>query len=138
MFDGSDMRYHVHKDLNINFDEKGNNCGTVRSVQWLKGDKEPDPSKAKLEIRKFTVKEDGERALKGYVFSTEDGPHELVEGMIGAGYGRTKPVLRHLRKRDDFEEAVKTIDEDDDSSEGETFDMRDLLLRLSSEDNEEE
>ena len=135
----SDMRCEVFKDYNIPFDEKGNTFGVLRKVQWIKGDKEPDESKARIEIRKMCVNAEEVKALKGYSFSTEEGPSELVHGMIKVGFGDTKQILREVRKRDDFLQAAKTINEDsEDSSDGEMFDMRDLLLGLDSLGSEEE
>ena len=134
MFDES-MKCHIFKDYGITFDEKGSTWGTVRKVQWIKGDKEPDETKAKIEIRKFTQTSEGERMMKGYTFSTPEGPGELVIGLIDNGFGDTKEILRSVRKRDDFLEAAKTINEDNDENDsGETFDMRDLLLGYSEED----
>ena len=140
MFEKSDsLSYHIFKDYNITFDEKGATCGTVRKVQWVRPGREPEEEKAKIEIRHITVNETGEKALKGYAFSTPEGPSELVVGLIGAGFGDTKEILRAVRKRDDFLEAANTINEDnDESSEGETFDMRDLLMGIESEDMEED
>ena len=136
MFDES-MKCHIFKDYGITFDEKGSTWGTVRKVQWIKGDKEPDESKAKIEIRKFTQTSEGERMMKGYTFSTPEGPGELVIGLIDNGFGDTKEILRSVRKRDDFLEAAKTINEDEsENNNGETFDMRDLLLGLSEEEIE--
>jgi hypothetical protein len=133
-FDES-MRCHIFKDYGITFDEKGSTWGTVRKVQWLKGDKEPDETKAKIEIRKFTQTSEGERMMKGYTFSTPEGPGELVVGLINSGFGDTKEILRSVRKRKDFLDAAKTINEDgDENDSGETFDMRDLLLGYSEED----
>ena len=77
--------------------------------------------------------------MKGYTFSTPEGPGELVVGMIDAGFGDTKEILKKKRKREDFLEAAKHInDEESDNSSGETFDMRDLLLGYSKGDEEEE
>ncbi len=136
MFDES-MKCHIFKDYGITFDEKGSTWGTVRKVQWIKGDKEPDESKAKIEIRKFTQTSEGERMMKGYTFSTPEGPGELVIGLIDNGFGDTKEILRSVRRRDDFLEAAKTINEDkSENNNGETFDMRDLLLGLSEEEIE--
>lgn len=140
MNSGSNLTYHIFKDYNIPFDEKGSTCGTIRKIQWVKEGNEPDESHAKIEIRKvYFNTSDGERLGKGYSFSTLEGPGELVQGMISAGFGDTKNILKELRKREDFVEAVKSIDEDpDDDSDGETFDMRDLLLGgLDEEDMED-
>lgn len=132
------MSCKVFKDYGITFDEKGSTWGTVRKVQWIKDGKEPDESKAKIEIRKFTQTAEGERMMKGYTFSTEEGPGELITGLIGAGFGNTKDILKAVIKRDDFEESVKSLNSDpDDGDSGETFDMRDLLLGYKEEAEEE-
>lgn len=137
MFDNN-MRCHIFKDYGITFDEKGSTCGTVRKVQWVKDDKEPDESKAKIEIRKVYINSEGEKNGKGYTFSTPEGPGELVVGLIGAGFGDTKEILKAVRTREDFMEAATSINEDsDDNSEGEMFDMRDLLLGLEEDTDEE-
>ena len=137
MFD-SNLTYHIFKDYDIPFDEKGSTCGSVRKIQWVKEGAEPDELKAKVEIRKMYITSDGERMGKGYTFSTPEGPGELVTGLISAGFGETKSILKELRKRDDFRKAVETINEDpDDNSEnGEMFDMRDLLLGIDDEEEE--
>ena len=133
MFD-NEMQYHIFEDYNIPFDEKGTTCGTVRKVQWVKGGAEPDESKAKIEIRKVYTSGAEEKTGKGYTFSTPEGPGELIVGLIKAGFGKTKEIINSVRIREDFVEAVNTIDEDDDGGDdGEMFDMRDLLLSIAEE-----
>lgn len=139
MFANSQLSYHVFKDYNIPFDEKGATCGTVRRVQWVKGDAEPDENKSKLEIRHMIVNESGETAGKGYSFSTPEGPNELVIGLIKCGFGDTKEILRAVRQRDDIQEAIRFINEDDEDNDSDsTFDMRDLLLGINCSDDEME
>lgn len=134
MSDGFNSVYHVFKDYNIIFDEKGSTCGTVRKIQWVKDGNEPDEEKAKIEIRKVYVNQEDEKVGKGYTFSTPDGPNELIVGMIEAGFGNTKDILKAVRTRKDFLDSAKTInDEDGKDYDGETFDMRDLLLGLDDE-----
>lgn len=135
--DFSQMTCKVFKDYGITFDEKGSTWGSIRKVQWLTEGKEPDESKAKIEIRKFTQTTEGERMMKGYTFSTPEGPGELAIGLIQCGFGETKQILRTVRERDDFLEAAKTINDDDDNDNGETFDMRDLLLGMDNDLEEE-
>ena len=131
------MRYHIFKDYNIPFDEKGTTYGTVRKVQWVKEGNEPDEDKAKIEIRKVYTSGAEEKVGKGYTFSTPEGPGELVSGLIEAGFGETKNILKSVRKREDFADAVTNINNDeDDNSDGDMFDMRDLLL--AGIDNEED
>lgn len=138
MFDGN-LRYHVFEDYNIPFDEKGASCGTVRKVQWVKEGNEPDENKAKIEIRKMYINSEGEKNGKGYTFSTPDGPSELVVGLINAGFGETKEILKSVRKREDFIKAAETINDDNESSgNGELFDMRDLLLPKTDIEEEDE
>lgn len=132
----STMKYHVFKDFEIPFDEKGTTCGTVRLVQWVKEGNEPDQSKAKIELRKIYTSGAEEKPGKGYTFSTPEGPGELAIGLIKAGFGDTKEILKAARERDDFLEAAKTINDDPDAgSDGEMFDMRDLLLSESETDD---
>lgn len=128
---------HIFEDYDIPFDEKGTTYGTVRLVQWVKEGDEPNREKAKVEIRKVYTTGDGERNGKGYTFSTPEGPGELVCGLIEKGFGDTKDILKAVRKRDDFLEAAQTINDDSDSSDGEMFDMRDLLLAEECEDEDE-
>ena len=136
--DFSQMFYHVFKDFEIPFDEKGTTCGTVRLVQWCKNGEEPDKDKAKIEIRKVYTSGAEEKTGKGYTFSTPEGPGELAVGLIKAGFGETKDVLNAVRERDDFKEAVMNLNkDDDDDSDGEMFDMRDLLLSYDSDDLED-
>ena len=138
MFDNQ-FQYHVFKDYDIPFDEKGTTCGTVRKVQWIKGSGEPDESKAKIEIRKVYTSGAEEKTGKGYTFSTPEGPGELAIGLIKAGFGDTKEILRAVRSREDFLEAANNINNDeDDNTSGDIFDMRDLLLAEDEEDDDDE
>ena len=130
MFD-SNIKYHVFKDYNINIDETANGFVSVRLAQWLKGDKEPDESKAKYEIRKIIVNPDGEQPMKGVSLSSPKAVGDLAIGLLDAGFGDTRPVLLTLAKRPDFKATVENIDKDpDDEGSGELFDMRSLLLGI--------
>ena len=113
MYDNN-LRCHVFKDYNIPFDEKGTTVGSVRLVQWVKGDDEPNPDKAKLEIRKLYTGGAEEKVGKGYTFSTPEGPSELAEGLLKIGYGDTKKCLKTLATRDDFKDSVENINVDED------------------------
>jgi hypothetical protein len=121
--------------INNVFDEKGSSFLAIRKVQWCKEDAEPDESKAKLEIRRWTLEDGKEKALKGCTFLTEEGPHNLVKALIEEGYGHTGEVLKELKHRDDFRDAVEHLNDEEDFGEGEFFDMRSVLL---AEDGEEE
>ena len=121
-------------DLDVTFDELGSRFLALRKIQWVKKGEEPDESKAKIELRKWMVDKDGsERANKGFSFLTEEGPHELARVLVHEGFGRTKDILKEIRERDDFVESVKTLNEDEESTDGEYFDIRSLI----SEDDTE-
>lgn len=135
-----DSTYHIFRDYDVPFDEKGNQCGVIRKVQWVKNGEEPDESKAKIEIRKMIIKPDGSEAPgKGYTFMTPDGPNELTENLVKIGFGNTKELLRTMRFRKDFKDSIDNIDTNDEGPDsGEMFDMRDLLLSISNSSNEED
>lgn len=114
--------------LDVTFDELGSRFLALRKAQWVNKGDEPDESKAKLELRKYVVdKEGNERANKGFSFLTDEGPHELARVLIHEGYGHTKDILNELKTREDFLEAAKTLNENEDSTEGEYFDIRSLI-----------
>ena len=108
-------------------DEQGSQYIALRKTQWVNDDEEPDESKGKLELRKWTVK-DGKEFGKGFAFLTENGPHELTRVLVKRGFGKTKEILSELRKRDDFKDAVETLDKEEEIGDGEYFDMRSALL----------
>jgi hypothetical protein len=122
--------------LDVTFDEAGSRFLAMRKVQWIdkaKGE-EPDESKAKLELRKYIIdKEGNEKANKGFSFLTEDGPHELARVLVHEGYGKTKEILNELKVRSDFIDAAKTLNDNEDSTEGEYFDIRSLIADSDNE-----
>lgn len=121
------------------FDEKGSMLISMRRVQWVDPDEEPDREKSKLELRRYQITDKGERADKGFSFLTEEGPHELTKVLLHNGYGHTKDCLLELKQREDFKESVEHLyDEEELSSDGEMFDMRDMLLADEELEEEEE
>ena len=116
--------------LDAIFDERGSTFASMRLVQWCGEDEEPNRDKAKLELRKWRVTNDGtERADKGLTFLTENGPHELAKVLVHHGYGNTKDILLELKSREDFKDSVNHLfDSEELSSDGEYFDMRTALL----------
>lgn len=117
------------EDINAIFDEHGNTFLAMRRTQWLKEGETPDKDKSKIELRKWRVTAEGERADKGFSFLTEDGPNQLVNSLIDNGFGDTKEILLKLKERDNFKDSVEHLfDKEDLSSDGEYFDMRTMLL----------
>lgn len=123
-------------NLDAVFDEKGSTFITMRLTQWCKESEEPNREKAKLELRKYRVTPEGERADKGFSFLTDEGPHELAKVLVHEGYGHTKDILKELKTREDFKESVTHLFDEDESSDGEYFDMRDILLSDNDEEDE--
>jgi len=123
----------------VTFDERGSSFLAMRRIQWCKDGDEPDESKARLELRKWIVDKDGsELANKGFSFLTDDGPHELAKALVKEGFGKTGEILGELVKRDDFKDAVNNFGKDEeDGSDEDYFDMRQLLTNLDVVEDEE-
>ena len=110
----------VTMDILEGFDyiiEEGQNTTiNLRKISW-------NDKPHKLDLRKWTYNENGERAMKGVTLSDEGGD-ELSAVLVENGYGDTKRIIRAIKKRDDYEEASKLADapdndkyEDDGSEE---------------------
>lgn len=126
-------------EINEVIEEKGNQFTAIRKVQWVKEGEEPDKTRGKLEIRRWIVEKDGtEKANKGVVFMTDEGPHQLAQILVDNEYGKTKELMKSIIRREDFKDSVTNLFEDDnDSSDGNYFDMRDMLLSYSDNENED-
>ena len=53
--------------------------------------------------------------------------------MIDCGFGDTEEILKSVRKREDFLEAAKTINDETEDKDGDMCDMRDLMLGVDEE-----
>ena len=135
------MHPEVFKECDEVIDEKSNTFIALRLVQWCKNGSEPDKNLAKLELRKWRVKDGEEHADKGCSFLTPEGPGELTKALIKHGYGDTSDLLHQLSHRDDFKDAVEHFNDTEEDKErleepsGEVFDMRNFLL---SDDNQKD
>ena len=127
--DFGSIKYKIFGDDAI-FDEKGSTFLAMRKLAWYSdGDEEPTEADAKIDMRKWKAKEDGnDMPLKGFSFLTEEGPHCLAETLVENGYGKTPKVLKSLKKRDDFEDSVKHMYDEEDESGEDYFDARSELL----------
>ena len=95
----------IIKDDGINelIDEKGNMVLMLREVAWNGRD-------AHLELRKWIVDVDKEQPMKGVSFITPEGPNKLIEVLADKGFGDTEKLLKSLKGREDFDNAlIKTI-----------------------------
>lgn len=135
----SDICYKMFEDFNILFDEKAGSFGTVRLAQWYKKGAEPDISKAKYEIRKFSIDKDGSTEVpnKGVTISSKEAMDDLTDGLVDKNFGNTRNILKSVSKREDFKDTLENINKDpDDNSTGELFDMRSLLLNIDADEEE--
>lgn len=126
--DGS-FKYSI-RGINRIIEERGQQFLRLSQIAWNVADgEEVDPSKIKLDLRKFRTDSEGNEIMsKGVSFMTEEGPHELVHVMIEEGFGDTEKCIRLLKERKDFKSAANAAyGKHDDESEDETFDLRDLL-----------
>ena len=124
-----EFSYTIIDGVDKVFEEKGNQFGAVRKIQW--GDKGPY-----LEVRKWRNTPDGgEQATKGYTFMTDEGPGELAKTLIDMGYGETKDVLDILKERYDFRKSLNSVlgkddelfDEEAGTLEDDYFDPKEFL-----------
>lgn len=108
------------------FDEKANTFLAMRKVAWGNN---PDPEKAKLELRKWHMSADGkETPSKGFSFLTEDGPNILTHILLTAGFGRTETVIRSIKDREDFESSLNKVLGPDHTHYNEDIDMQTLYV----------
>ena len=135
----TELCYKVFKDFNILFDEKAGSFGSVRLAQWYKKGTDPDETKAKYEIRKFSIDKDGvtEIPSKGVSISSKEAMDDLTDGLVDKNFGNTRNILKSVSKRDDFKDTLDNINSDpDDNSDGELFDMRNLLMNIDVDEEE--
>ena len=124
----SEFKYSF-RGINRIIEEKGNTFLRLAVIAWVGEDEDVDPSKIKLDLRKYTTDAEGnEKMLKGVSFMTEQGPHDLVHVMVEEGFGNTEKILDTIKTRTDFSDAVKSsYGEKVSDSNDEVFDLRDIL-----------
>lgn len=115
--------------------ERKNQYIALKRGMWHATDREPDESRAKLEIRKWTVDADGKDiAGKGVTFFDEkENGDSLAELLVDRGFGHTRDLLESIKKRKDVKESVESIkngvseDEEEDSEDDFYENMNTLL-----------
>ena len=83
-------------------EEKNNMTLFLQEVGW-------NGNEAKLELRKWIVKEKDLTTHKGVSFMTIEGPTNLANALVKNGYGDTETILDHLKNREDFETALTKV-----------------------------
>lgn len=77
-------------------DGEGGTYLAIREVRWG-----PD-KQYKLDIRRYLMKDEEEKPLKGVSFSNKDTADQVAESLVDIGYGKTSILLEALQKRDDY------------------------------------
>ena len=82
----------------------GNSFIALRRLRWS------ESSPFRLDIRKWYTSSTGEEiAGKGVSFITQEGPDNLVNGLIEMGYGETQKVIDSIKDRPDFLPTIKRV-----------------------------
>lgn len=89
--------------INEIIDEKNNTVMMIREVAWGKN---IEKEEYHLEIRKWYVNTESEMPGKGFTFTTEKSPHNLVNTMVKLGFGETKKIIDGIKDRPDFEDSL--------------------------------
>ena len=122
-------KYTIHDHVDFTIEESQNFFTAFRKASW--GNSSPH-----YEIRRWKNMPDGsEQANKGVTFLTEEGPTELVNTLVGIGFGDTKIILDSLKEREDFRRCLNTVLGKDDPNydqqagtvEDQFFDPKELL-----------
>lgn len=137
------MEEKEHKEKNLTYtifhdygviDEKNNQYIAMRKLQWHPTDKDPDESKAKIEIRRWTVdteKSDGKDIPgKGVTFLSPQGPDNLADLLVKEGYGHTRDIVTSIKNRDDIHKVLDELKNGskDDDSDDEFFEEMSSIL----------
>ena len=110
------FEYTVNPELDRIVEEKGNTYISFRKITW---GPEIDEEKEKLDIRKYYTNADGEEVVgKGVSFLTDEGPHELTKILLEEGYGHSDDIAEAIKNRDDYNDIVEDITNNDNKSEG--------------------
>lgn len=86
----SEFKYKVDPDFDYTIDEKNNTFIALRKIIW------GDSDTAKLDIRKYYAREDGDTMSKGVSFLTDDGPNELTRVLLDTGYGNAREIANSI------------------------------------------
>ena len=89
-----DFNYNIKENgIDEIVDEQGNTIIKLSEISW-------NGRPHKLELRKWRITENGERADKGFSFLTKEGPDELAHALVKHGYGDTRTLVELLKERD--------------------------------------
>jgi len=124
------MAWNSEKEISMEIEEgfdfileEGQNTSiNLRKISW-------NGRPSKLDIRKWSYNESGERAMKGIGLSDE-GADELAAVLVENGYGETRRLVKALKERNSDEEIdieLPPEKEVEDDGEEEYYDPSELL-----------
>ena len=111
----------VEGGIDVIVEERGNTLIRLAEVSW-------NNRPAKLEVRKWMVNTDGDfTPNKGVVFSTPEGPTELVHALLENGFGDNKKIKEIMESRG--VDLNITIEESEisDNNGSDYYDPREIL-----------
>lgn len=80
-----EFTYEADPEVDVILEEHANTYVALRKIKW------GNSKDFKIDIRKYTATESGERMLKGCSL-TNDGANELVANLIKLGYGKDEDL----------------------------------------------
>lgn len=97
------LSFEVNQDgINEIIEEKGNVVLMLREIAW-------NGRESHLELRKWIIDVDKEQPMKGVSFISQEGPTNLVNNMVKHGFGDTVEILKELKTREDFDDALVQV-----------------------------
>ena len=104
-------------------EEGANGSTNLRMISW-------SGKPYKLDIRKYYYQDGKERcSKKGFTLSDEGG-NTLAEVLVDKNYGDTRKLLKSIKSRDDYKDAIRNPDgnlEDDSKDDSNYYDPSMLL-----------
>jgi hypothetical protein len=114
-FEEDNFKWEKDPDYDYILSEGSNSSICLRKISWNDRD-------FKIDIRKYNYKDNKEIMGKGISLSDE-AADSLAEVLVDTNYGDTATLLKSLRKREDFKDALanKASTVDGDDSDGEDY-----------------
>ena len=114
--------YEIDKNFDYVISEGANTSIILRRISW-------NGNPFKVDLRKYRYK-DGKEIMDKGISLSDEAADTLTETLAENGYGNTKKILRGIKNRKDYIEALDTIDDVDsfyDTGEEEYYDPSELL-----------
>lgn len=116
-----EISMEIEEGFDFIIEEGQNTSINVRKISW-------NGRPAKIDIRKWSYNESGERAMKG-IGLTDEGTDELACVLVENGYGGTRRLVNALKSRGDEPVDIELPPEEENEDDGseEYYDPSELL-----------